>query len=62
MCVLGPRDGHTKWRSGRRQILYDIAYVWHLKNVTDELIYRTETDSQIQKTNLWLAKGKGGSG
>ena len=27
----------------------------------DELIYKTETDSQIQKTNSWLPKGKGRS-
>ena len=24
------------------------------------LIYKTETDSQTLKTNLWLPKGKGG--
>ena len=31
-----------------------------LKNGTNELIYRTERDSQTQKTNLWLPQGKGG--
>ena len=30
----------------------------NLKNDTNELIYKTETDSQISKTNLWLPKGK----
>ena len=30
------------------------------KNDTNELIYKTETDSQTSKTNLWLPKGKGG--
>ena len=29
------------------------------KNYTDGLIYKTVTDSQIQKTNVWLPKGKG---
>ena len=29
-----------------------------LKNDTDELIYETGIDSQTQKTNLWLPKGK----
>ena len=29
-----------------------------LKNDTNELIYKTEIDSQIQKTNLSLPKGK----
>ena len=28
------------------------------KNDTNELIYKTETDTQILKTNLWLPKGK----
>ena len=32
------------------------------KNDTNELIYRTETDSQTSKTNLWLPKGKSGGG
>ena len=27
---------------------------------TNELIYKTETDSQTLKTNLWLPKGKCG--
>ena len=43
-----------------RQISYDITYMWNLKNDTHELIYKTETDSQTYKTNLWLPTGKGG--
>ena len=30
-----------------------------LKNGTNELIYKIETDSQTLKTDLWLPKGKG---
>ena len=30
------------------------------KNDTNELIYKTETDTQTQKTKLWLPKEKGG--
>ena len=60
----GPSDYHTKWsKSDReRQISYDITPMWNpiLKNYTNELIYKTETDSQISKTNLWLPKGKHG--
>ena len=43
-----PRDYHTKWsKSDReRQILYDVTYMWNLNNHTNELIYKTETDSQ----------------
>jgi len=33
-----------------------------LKNNTNECICKTETDSQIQKTNLWLPKGRNGEG
>ena len=29
---------------------------------TNELIYKTETDSKTQETNLWLTKGKGWGG
>ena len=31
-----------------------------LKTDTNELIYKTEIDSQTQKINLWLLKGEGG--
>ena len=31
------------------------------KTVQMNLIYKTDTDSQPQKTNLWLPEGKGGS-
>ena len=43
-----------------RQISYDITYMWNLKkkNHTKELIYKTETNSQILKSNMWLPKGK----
>ena len=30
-----------------------------LKSDTNELIHKTDMDSQTQKTNLWLPKGKG---
>ena len=29
-----------------RQISYDITYMWNVKYDTNELIYKTETDSQ----------------
>ena len=43
-----------------RQMSYDITYMWNLKYDTNEPIYEAETDSQTQKTNLWLPRGKGG--
>ena len=44
----GPRDYHTKWSKSDRegQISQDITYMWNLKNNTNELIYKTEKDSQ----------------
>ena len=44
----GPQVDHTKWsKSDReRQISYAITYIWNLKKKdTNELIYKTETDS-----------------
>ena len=44
----------------KRQISYDITCMCNLKeNDTHELIYKTGTDSQTQRTNLWLPEGKG---
>ena len=42
-----------------RQMPY-ITFMWNLKYDTNELIYKTETDSQTQRTNLWLPKGEEG--
>ena len=36
--------------------------MWNLKYDTNELIYKTETDAQTQKTNLWLPRGREGRG
>ena len=45
----GPRDCHT---DERNQIEKDkhhmiIVYIWNLKNATNELIYKTEIESQM---------------
>ena len=44
------------------QIKTNIIYVWNLKYDTNDLIYKTETDSQTLKTNLGLPKGERGRG
>ena len=49
-----PRDYRTKISKSERQISYDITYMWNLKYETDELIYKTETDSQTCRIDLWL--------
>ena len=33
--------------------------MWNLKYNTNKLNYKTETDSQTQKTNLWLPESGG---
>ena len=55
----GPRDYHTKWSKSERQIPYDITYMWNLKHSTNELIYKTETDSQTEN-RLMVASGEEG--
>ena len=41
-----------------RQLLHDTTYMQNLiRNDANELIYKTETDSQILKSNM-IAKGK----
>ena len=43
----GPRDYHTKWsKSDRERQISHNTYVWNLKYDTNELINKTETDSQ----------------
>ena len=40
---------------------YDITYKWNLKQDTNELIYRTETNTQTQKTyGYQRGEGEGG--
>ena len=43
------RDHHTEWSMSDKDKYY-ITYMWNLRNNTNELIYKTETDSQTQKT------------
>ena len=46
---------------GQRQtnaILYHLHEEPNLKNDTNELIYKIETDSQVSKLSLWLSKGE----
>ena len=42
-----------------REILYDIIYMRNLKYDTNELIYETETDSQAERTDVWLPRWRG---
>ena len=60
----GPRDYHTKWSKSdrKRQISYDITYMWNLKKKkkdTNELISKTETHRH-RKQIYGYQRGKGG--
>ena len=48
------RDSHTKCSKSQRerQTLYVITYMWNLKYGTNESLYKTETDSQTQRTDI----------
>ena len=63
MCrqIGATRDYHTKWSKSERegQISQDITYMWYLKYDTNEPIYRTEIDSQTQRTDWCLPRGRG---
>ena len=55
------RDYHTKWSKSERerQIPCDIL---ESKKIIQMNLYIQQKDSQTQKTNLWLPRGKGGEG
>ena len=51
----GPRHCQTEWSQSDREgeISYDIPYIWNLKrNYTNELTYKTETDSQTWRNAI----------
>ena len=43
----------------RKRKILCITYMWNLKYGTSEPIYKTETDSQTYRTDLWLPGGMG---
>ena len=45
----------------KRQISYGITYMWNIKYDTNELIYKTETDSDIEN-KLMITKEELGGG
>ena len=42
-----PRDYQTKSSKSDKDNYHDIIYMWNLKNSTNELISKTEIDSQM---------------
>ena len=56
------RDYHTKWSKDRYKHHIISLICGILKNDGNELIHKTEIDSQTQKTNLQSPKSNGGEG
>ena len=47
LFATGPGDYHAKWnKSERERQMPYVTYMWNLKYDINELIYKTETDSQ----------------
>ena len=46
----------------KTNVIWYHLYVESKKNDTNQLTYKTETDSQTEKTNVWLPKGWWGEG
>ena len=47
----GSRDCHTESIKSDGEVSYDVSYMQNLKrNDTDELIYKTERDSDLKNT------------
>ena len=54
----GPTDYHTKWsKSYRERQIYHSVWNLILKNDTNELIYKTETDLQYRKQTYGYQRG-----
>jgi len=46
----------------RKEIPYDATYMWNLECGPNESVSKTETDSQTERTALWLPRGKAWGG
>ena len=58
----GPRDCHIEWSQTEKEKYCMISLICRiLKNDTNELIYKTETDSDLEN-ELMVTRGKGWGG
>ena len=56
----GPRDCQSEVSQTKTNIMWYSLYVESKKKGTNELMYKTEIELQMQKTNLWFPGSKGG--
>ena len=54
----GPRDYLSEVNQSEKDKYHMISNMWNLKYNTNEFICKKETNSQTQKANLKLPKGK----
>ena len=56
ISMYGLGGHYAQWNKSdrERQILYDITYIWNLKNTTVSEYNKNEAELQIQWTNQWL--------
>ena len=47
-------------KEGERQVPYEVPCTWNLKDNASQHIYETKTDSEKQRTDLWLSRGREG--
>ena len=61
--MVGPRGYQTKWSQSdrERQILYDVTYMWNLKNNTNEYTKQKQTH-RLRKQTYGYQRGKVGRG
>ena len=53
------RDHHTKWNKKNKDKYYVKSHMYYLKYGTNESIYKTEIDSQKQRTDFACQEGAG---
>ena len=55
----GPEDYHTKQNKLEKDKYHMLSLICGVsKDVTDEIIYKTETESLTLETNVWYQVGK----
>ena len=47
-------------KEGGRQVPYEVPCTWNLKDNTSQHICEKKTDSETQRTDLWLSRGREG--
>ena len=60
----GPRNYHIKWSKSdiERQISYDIAYMWNLKKVQEDLFTKQKQAHRHRKQTYSYQRGRDKSG